>query len=92
MFDAVTSSSPSSTNLTPRRTGPSRSFTFFCLGNQIPLREAEPPLHMVSGLGHIESEWERQCWLTLLPSIAAGQWEAGQARGPGRPWTHRGEH
>ncbi|KAK9540778.1 hypothetical protein VZT92_003208 [Zoarces viviparus] len=30
---------------------------------------------MVSGLRHIESEWERQCWFTLLPSIAEGQWE-----------------
>lgn len=48
---------------------------FFCLSNQIRLREAEPSLHMVSGLGHIESEWERPCWFTLLPSIAEGQWE-----------------
>lgn len=50
-------------------------FYLFCLSNRILLREAEPSLHMVSGLGHIESEWERQCWLTLLPSIAVGQWE-----------------
>lgn len=53
----------------------SSTYFFFCLSNQIPLREAEPSLHMVSGLGHIESEWERQCWFTLLPSIAEGQWK-----------------
>lgn len=68
-------------------------FIFFCLRNRIPLREGELLLHMVSGLGHIESKWERQCWFTLLPSIDewGGTMGAGQARGPGRPGLHRGE-
>lgn len=65
-------------------------FAFFCLRNRILLREAEPSLHMVSGLGHIESEWERQCRFTLLPSIAEGQWERDR-REARPPWKHRGD-
>lgn len=56
---------------------------FFFYSNQIPLREAEPSLHMVSGLGHIEFECEpASVGLRAVPSIAAGQWAAGQARAP----------
>lgn len=51
----------------------------FLLSNRIPLRDAEPSLHMVSGLRHIGCEWERPCWFTLLPSIAPLQWKWGRA-------------
>ena len=32
------------------------------------MREADPQLHRRSDIGHIEAEWERQCWFTVFPN------------------------
>lgn len=82
---AVSASPPPFSHSPADNVGVPCIFFNFGLSNKIPLREAEPSLHMVSGLGHIESEWERQCWFTLLRSAAVGQWEAIQT-GHWRGW------